>query len=146
MSVPTSAETAGRRAGAGEPRGWRIANGVMLLTFAVGVVVQFNDPDPSAWVAMYALAAAACLFALLGRSTWTFPTAVAVVAVLWAVTLAPAVLGRVPFLDMFGAWEMEDLGIEESREMYGLLIIAAWMVVLAVRARRASQRGRPTSA
>jgi hypothetical protein len=31
---------------------------------------------------------------------------------------------------------MRTVGIEESREMYGLLIIAAWMAVLALHARR----------
>jgi hypothetical protein len=41
---------------------------------------------------------------------------------------------------MFGAFEMRTVGIEESREMYGLLIIAAWMAVLAVRARRGAAR------
>ena len=56
--------------------------------------------------------------------------------VAWAATLAPRVVGRVPFSDMFGAFEMKDVGIEESREMYGLLIIAAWMALIALRARR----------
>ena len=131
VDAPGSPVTDGRGA-----RRWRIANAVMLLAFGLGFAVQFNDPDPLAWAAIYALAAGACLFALLGRSTWILSTAVAVVAIVWSVSLAPAVLGRVPFLDMFDAWEMENVGIEESREMYGLLIIAAWMMVLAVRARR----------
>ena len=43
---------------------------------------------------------------------------------------------------MFGAFEMRSVGIEESREMYGLLIIAAWMAGLAVRARRRAARER----
>ncbi len=34
--------------------------------------------------------------------------------------------------------EMRTVAIEESREMYGLLIIAAWMGVLALRAWRGS--------
>jgi hypothetical protein len=33
---------------------------------------------------------------------------------------------------------MRDIGIEESRELYGLLIVAAWMLVLTVRAWRGS--------
>jgi hypothetical protein len=39
---------------------------------------------------------------------------------------------------MFGAFEMQNVGIEESAEMFGLLIIAAWMAVPAVRAGRAT--------
>jgi hypothetical protein len=59
----------------------------------------------------------------------------------WAATIAPRVLGKVPFGDMFGAFEMKNTGIEESREMYGLLLIAIWMGAVAVTAwrRRLSQ-------
>jgi hypothetical protein len=108
----------------------------MLLLFTFGAAVQFNDPDPARWIAIYALAAVACLFSLLRRLHWTLPTLICIVALVWAATLARHVIGRVPFGDMFGAFEMKNVGIEESREMYGLLIIAAWMAVLALRARR----------
>jgi hypothetical protein len=40
---------------------------------------------------------------------------------------------------MFAEFEMANVGIEESREMYGLCIIATWMVAIAVAAWR---RGR----
>jgi hypothetical protein len=40
---------------------------------------------------------------------------------------------------MFGAFEMESAAIEESREMYGLLLVAGWMAVLTLRARRRGQ-------
>ncbi|HSA57117.1 MAG TPA: transmembrane 220 family protein [Gemmatimonadaceae bacterium] len=115
--------------------GWRVADALFLLMFAFSVVVQFNDPDPLAWAAMYGLAAAASALSLAGRLRPWFPALVGATALVWAVTLAPRVVGRVPFLDMFGAFEMKDVGVEESREMYGLLLIAAWMVVLFVRKR-----------
>ena len=120
-----------------DSRGWRAADAVMLLLFTLGAAVQVNDPDPTRWVVLYGLAAAACLLALLRRTYWAFPALVCAVALVWAATLAPRVVGRVPFGDMFGAFEMRSAGIEESREMYGLLIIAAWMAAVAVRARRA---------
>ena len=119
---------------------WRAADVLLLLVFAFGVAVQFNDPDPLAWAAIYGLAALACVLSLLGRLRAWFPAVIAAVAVVWAIYIAPRVLGRVPFLEMFGALEMKDLGVEESREMYGLLLIAAWMIVLFVRRRWA--RGR----
>ena len=108
----------------------------MLLLFTLGAVVQLNDPDPVRWFAVYALAAAACLLSLLRRAPRALPALLGAVALAWAATLAPRVVGRVPFREMFGAFEMRTAGIEESREMYGLLIIAAWMAVLALRARR----------
>jgi hypothetical protein len=119
-----------------------IANGVMSLLFAFAVVVQINDPDPFAWMAIYGLACVACVLALLRRGHWLIPAAAGAAAITWAVTIAPRVLGRVPFLDMFNEFEMRDTGIEESREMYGLLLIAAWMTVLALTARRRAGRQR----
>jgi len=107
----------------------------MLLLFTLGAVVQVNDPDPARWIAVYALAAAACLLSLLRRLHWALPALLCAVVLAWAATLAPRVVGRVPFREMFGAFEMRSVGIEESREMYGLLIIAAWMAVLALRGR-----------
>ena len=112
----------------------------MLLLFTLGAVVQVNDPDPVRWIAVYALAAAACLLSLLRRLHWTLPALLGAAALAWAATLAPRVVGRVPLGDMFREFEMRNVGIEESREMYGLLIIAAWMAALALRARRRATR------
>lgn len=127
-------DTPAHRASA--PR-WRLADSLFLLMFLFSVVVQFNDPDPLAWAAIYGLAALACALSLLGRLRPWLPGLIAAVAVLWGINIAPRVVGRVPFLEMFGAFEMKDLGVEESREMYGLLLIAAWMIVLFVRHRSA---------
>lgn len=121
-------------------RGWRAADVLMLLLFIFGAIVQVNDPDPARWIAVYALAAAACLLTLLRRTHWLLPAILGAVALAWAVALAPRVVGRVPFREMFGGFEMRNVGIEESREMYGLLIIAVWMAVLALRAQRVSAR------
>jgi len=134
------ADGTGADAGTGT-RVWKAADLVMLLAFAFSVVVQVNDPDPWAWTAVYGLAAASCLLALMGRGPWALPAAVGAAAAAWAATIAPRVLGRVPFLDMFGAFEMASVGVEESREMYGLLIVAAWMGVLAVRRARGGREG-----
>ena len=116
---------------------WKVGDWVMLLAILFSIVVQFNDPDPFAWIAIYGLAAGASVLGLLGRGHWACPAVVGLVAAVWAARIAPRVLSQVPFLAMFGAFEMENAGIEESREMYGLVFIATWMVVLAVRAARA---------
>ena len=118
-------------------RAWRAADALFLALFILSVAVQVNDPDPLGWMAVYAAAALACGLALRGRLKTMFPAIIAVVAVLWASTLSPRVVGHVPFLSMFGAWEMRDIAIEESREMYGLLIVAGWMTLLAIRSWRA---------
>jgi hypothetical protein len=116
---------------------WTAANVAMFVLFAFAVVVQFNDPDPGIWMTIYGLAACACLLAITGRARWWLTSMVGAAALAWAVTIEPRVLGKVPFGEMFSAWEMKDTGVEESREMYGLLIVAVWMGVLTVRSVRA---------
>lgn len=121
---------------------WTAANGVMLLVFVGSALVQLNDPDPSAWVAVYAAAAILCGLELTGRLRATYPALLAMTALVWAATIAPRVIGRVPFGDMFAEFEMRDVGVEESREMYGLVILAVWMAVLALAARRRNRISR----
>jgi hypothetical protein len=63
---------------------------------------------------------------------------IAVVALLWSVAIMFQGQGGGDYLHMFDAWEMTATNVEEARESVGLLIVAAWMTVLAVwRPRRA---------
>jgi hypothetical protein len=109
---------------------FRVANTVVGALFLLGAAVQWNDPDPLRWMLIYTAAAAAALLAATGRIRRGMAAAVAVVALLWAGSLAPGVLGRVRMGELVEEWEMKDTRVEEAREMYGLLLIAAWMGVL----------------
>lgn len=103
--------------------------------FAFGAIVQFNDPDAFLWIIMYAVASAVCIASAL-KPAIRWPTlVVGTVALGWGLYYVPTVVGSTPFGDMFGAWEMQNEGIEKSREMYGLLIISAWMFFMAYRDR-----------
>ena len=115
---------------------FRLLNGAMALLFLLGAAVQYNDPDPLKWVAIYVAAAAACVVAMFNRLRWWIAIIVAALALLWAVTFLPATFPNVRIAELFGAWEMADTRIEEGREMYGLLIIAIYMALLAVATRR----------
>ena len=119
---------------------WKITNLVLALMFAFAVVVQVNDPDPISWMAIYGAAAVVCFLELRNGSRWWSPAIVGIIAVIWAATIAPRVIGSVPFGEMFSEFEMKNEGVEESREMYGLLIVAAWMFAVAARSARSSQR------
>lgn len=110
---------------------WTIANAVMLLAFVLSVIVQFNDPDPLLWAAIYAVAALVCWLEIRRRTNPWLPAVIAAASLAWAVTLAPRVIGKVPFGAMFAEFEMADIGVEESREMYGLVLIALWMIAVA---------------
>jgi hypothetical protein len=92
-------------------------------------------------MAIYLAAAAACVFAALHRLPGWLPVVVGLAALAWAATLAPHVLGRVGWGEMVEAWEMKNVRVEEGREMYGLLIVAAWMTVLTLARRRSADPG-----
>ena len=113
---------------------FRAMNGVFAFLFLVGVLVQYNDPDPIQWMAIYGAAATLSLFAALrpGRAWAWAPWVVALIALAWGTGIGAHALGRVPFASMFQSWEMKNVAIEENRETYGLFIIAAWMIVLGV--------------
>ena len=108
----------------------------MCALFIFSAAVQLNDPDPWVWIPVYGIAAAVCVAEARRRTRWYVPIILVVLTVIWAGTIAPRVLGKVGFLEMFGAWEMKNIGIEEEREMYGLLIVAAWMAAIAWASRR----------
>ena len=116
----------------------------MMLAFLFSVIVQFNDPDPVTWATIYGAAMLVCAFELRRRVHPLVPAAIALVALIWAATIAPRVLGQVPFSAMFAEFEMKNAGVEESREMYGLVLIALWMIAVAIAAwRRRSSVTRP---
>ena len=112
--------------------GWTVANLVAALMFAASGAVQINDPDPLPWMAIYGGAAIIALLECTRRVRRVFPALLSVTALGWAATIAPRVIGRVPFAEMFGAFEMKNVGVEESREMYGLLLVALWMAAIAL--------------
>ena len=116
----------------------RAAHAFMALLFFFGAAVQYNDPDPFRWIAIYLGASIACTLAALarGRPALTLAAVVGAAALVWGALLAPGVLGVVQPGELVGAWEMKDAAIEVGREMYGLFIIAAWMVVIVVTERR----------
>lgn len=120
----------------------RVLAAIWGVLFLFGAAVQFNDPDPVRWAAIYTAAAAACLAAARRRAVariaalplpielWLrlwLPLAVGVVALGWALSMLPTAFGRVPFPLLFKELSMASVAVEEAREMYGLFIIAAIM-------------------
>ncbi len=112
------------------PRFLKIVTIPMALLFLLSVVVQYNDPDPLGWIAIYGAALATCIIALLGRLPRWLPAVVGVAAALWAAILLPTVLGQVSLSEMFRETGMATLEIEEARETLGLALVAIWMLVL----------------
>jgi hypothetical protein len=105
----------------------------MAVLFAFGAAVQYNDPDPLRWMAIYAAASVLSAWAAVRghASRWATLT-IAGVALVWSVALLLQSAGLGVFAHMFDAWEMKSVPVEEAREATGLMIIAAWMIVLAL--------------
>lgn len=116
---------------------WRALNWIMAVLFLLAVLVQWNDPDPVRWMAIYGAAVAACLAAAVrGRVPIAAPLLVMVIALAWSVATMREVPAAADYTHMFDAWEMKSITVEEAREATGLLIVAAWMFVIAVAQRR----------
>lgn len=130
-----------RRAAAWLSSAVRIVSAVMALLFAWSVELQWNDPDPVQWMAIYGAAMVlAGWFVWKKQVPWIWPVLVAIVAAAWAGTLLPGVLREAEWGDLVKTMKHENHA-EEARELGGLSIVAVWNGVLALVAwRRAPGR------
>ena len=118
----------------GADKAFRVLSAILVALFAFACIVQFNDPDPFRWGALYAAAAVVTARVVWGRMRATLPAVVGAIALVWALTLLPDA-ARTSFPELFQTWRMMTPGMEEGRESLGLMIVAAWMFVLYRRAR-----------
>lgn len=121
---------------------FRYACGFMAALFVFAAALQYNDPQPARWVAMYLIAAVPCVQAVFGRVRWPLPAAAAFAAFAWALLYALRGGWSVPFFDMFDEWEMKNQEVVQTREMFGLCIVGIWMVVVAIMAWRLKRSSR----
>ena len=119
----------------------RVASGVMAVLFFVCVALQYNDPDPVRWMAMYGAATVVCaVHARRGRIAAAFPLSLAGIAVAWGAFTAEHIHGRFEWHHLAETMHAGTPQIEESRESLGLFIVAAWMLVVALGTRGAARR------
>jgi len=112
---------------------------IMAGLFAFAAALQFNDPDPIQWIAIYTAAAVLSLaMAVRRRVSPSLIVVVAVVAITWAAFIAFGGPAASEYRHMFDAWEMKSPPVEEAREASGLVIVAVWMSVLFIRSSGAS--------
>jgi hypothetical protein len=113
-----------------------VANVVMFFVFLSFVAVQYNDPDPYLWMPMYGAAALSCWLRWRSRPYQLLSAITGIVALVWAGFWARDVIGQVNFMEMFSSWHMITIHVEEEREMYGLLIVTAWMGTILIARRK----------
>lgn len=106
----------------------------LLLGFlmATAMVVQLNDPDPWAWIALYGLTGVACAYAAFQPiKRWLLLAGIAIILI-WISLLSPA----------FTNWLREGMPaigdemkrthpyIEQVREFFGLLLCGSILIFL----------------
>ena len=114
----------------------KIANITFIILFLFAAAVQYNDPDPIQWIAIYTLAAIASILFLVRKQNRIFPAIVGGIALLWAILLILQLFGTsMPIVwgDVFGRADMKTEAVELTREIFGLLIVTGWMSWLAMK-------------
>jgi len=111
---------------------------VMAALLAVCVVLQYNDPDPIRWMAIYG-AGAALSAALPRRRAAALPAVIlGLLGLAWSAYLASRVWGVIVPSDLWLKMSEKGGAVEEGREAGGLAIEGAWFVFAgAFRRRRA---------
>lgn len=108
----------------------RVISIFMAAVFLLALVVQYNDPDPLLWIILYLAPLVLSIFAATGRyyrSSLGVAALYVVLAVIWS-----------PNWRNVGsnAWQphmaMMDADTERAREVVGLFVASAWMVVLGI--------------
>ncbi|XP_005582968.4 transmembrane protein 220 isoform X3 [Macaca fascicularis] len=108
------------------PSLWRACNGLMAAFFAMAAFVQVNDPDAELWVVVYTIPAVLTLLVGLnpqvtGNVIWKSISAIHILfCMVWAVGLAYYLLHHT---------QQNILHEEEGRELCGLVIITAWIIL-----------------
>ena len=124
---------------------FRLSSWLMAALFAFAAILQYNDPDPVRWMILYCAAAVISgAAATRGAVHPIGPLVLGCLSLVFAVLIARAVPASL-YARMFDAWEMKSLPVEEAREASGLLIVAAWMLVLAVHGRSHRPQLQPPS-
>ena len=108
------------------PTWFKIVSWFMAAYFAMCVGLQYNDPDPIRWMAIYGAAMVFSIF--VTRKQLVRPTiVVGTICSVWGSYLVYRVWGVVTLSDIVTKMSEKGGAVEEEREAGGLVIEAAWL-------------------
>jgi hypothetical protein len=110
----------------------------LLLLLCAGL--QFNDPDPVRWIAIYAGAAAISVILPLRLRLHPVAVVVGMGAAIWCGYLAAPVVGLVSFSDLFTTMSEKSGLVERAREAIGTGLVSLWLASAATIAKRIVKR------
>lgn len=116
----------------------KIVNILLTVLFTLFAVVQYNDPDPWAWVGIYGLVAVVSGFAIVGKYQRYLILAGLAVCVIWMATLVPGLAEWIGqgMPSIAGEMKTEVPYIELTREFFGLLLCGSVLMLHYVQAFR----------
>ncbi|MDX1640991.1 MAG: transmembrane 220 family protein [Balneolaceae bacterium] len=109
----------------------RFANYLMIAVFILAIIVQYNDVNPLRWMLIYGAACVICILFALKKLHWIASSVVLFISGVWALMKIPDLTVN-GFQHMLDEVHMIQTGVEAAREFLGLLIIFAWVAVLAI--------------
>jgi hypothetical protein len=127
------------------PRPLIAANLIVAGLCLVAATLQYNDPDPLRWIALYGAAAVATVAALHARGGWRAALLVAAVAATWAAIVWSGVVGQVAADDLWRKMSEKGGKVEEYREAGGLTLVAAWLLAAGLLGRRSAPAPTPAA-
>jgi hypothetical protein len=113
-----------------------ILNSAFFTAFALSAMLQYNDPDPLAWMIIYSGAACMCVAKYLNKLPLWLPPTLLLISLFWIGALLPGIVGQVSWAEIFESISMRTKAVEEAREIGGLAFIALWALVLTLSSRK----------
>lgn len=110
------------------PGSFRFASYLMGALLLLCVVLQYNDPDPIRWMAIYGAAMIVTLLLPARPALIPIGYLVAAVALGWATYLLVSVWGRMEVGDLVAKMTEKGGAVEEGREAGGLAIAGTWLL------------------
>ena len=107
-----------------------VLNTLFLLAYLLSAMVQYNDPDPLAWIAIYLAAAGMCIVRFCKRLPKWLPALLTALSLVWIGILLPDIVGQVSLAEIAESVSMRTRAVEEGREIGGLLLVAIWAATL----------------
>jgi energy-coupling factor transporter transmembrane protein EcfT len=108
-------------------------NILFFFAFILSAAVQYNDPDPLAWMTIYIAAAVMCAAQLAKRQPRWLPGLLLAVTLLWIISLLSNIVGEVSWAQIVESISMKTQTVEEAREIGGLSVVLAWALCLLTR-------------
>jgi Transmembrane family 220, helix len=123
---------------------FRVLSVLMAVLFAVGAGLEIGHPDAAPWVLIYVAAAlVSAMSAARASQGWIAPALIGLAALVWGVWT----LARVPRGDAWGHLAQQAHApagqFEQARHALALLVIAAWMMVVAASRRQGAGSADP---